>query len=164
MRRDYGKLKIFYARNWKRHLLFQESAFFGFVRALRESLPSETQVDTFLVMFCTRVLEHTQTGRHRAQRGSAAHDVFAEAHVNVSDREEAERVHQHVVRRTDCLSITEQLEDPTKVNHPAAIPTPVLREERKTGDDDAERTQNEEAKHGQLRQRVVASVFRSRLT
>lgn len=41
----------------------------------------------------TLMLEQTQPSAHGAQRRAATHDVFTEAHVDMSDREEAEHVH-----------------------------------------------------------------------
>lgn len=45
--------------------------------------------DVFSVL---RVLEHAQARAHRRERRGAAHHVFAEAHVNMRDREEDEDV------------------------------------------------------------------------
>ena len=76
------------------------------------------------------LLEHAQAGAHRGERGGAAHDVFAEAHVDVGDAEEDEHVHHHVVHRADRLGVSEEDEHPAEPGHPARVPAPGLRVEQ----------------------------------
>ena len=82
-----------------------------------------------LVVFTTLVLEQAQTGRHGGPLGSTAHDVFTHTHVEVSNGEETEHVHEHVMDRTHGLRVTEQVDNPAEVDHPAAIRS----EERRVG-------------------------------
>lgn len=114
-------------------------------------------------MFSAAVLEHSQTTGHGADGGSTAHDVFTEAHVDVSNGEEDENVHERVVRGAHGLTVAKEYKHPLKPGIPTGTGTPSLSIERKAGNDDHEAAQSEHEEHGALSKRIMTGILRSSL-
>ena len=70
------------------------------------------------------VLEHPQARRHGREGRGAAHDVLAEGHVHMSDREDDEHVHERMVDGAHRLNVPEEREHPAEPGHPGFAPTP----------------------------------------